>query len=263
MVERVGANCVGQVLKSLLDLQVFAFELLRLSVDPFRLHLYEGVQNESFCISWKFNEDGLGERLDVILNTVLYDIVDVSDELLKLEKTLVHVLQVAIDVHRRPGQLVYVWTKLVLQVLEVRHEHLLSVRTDLADDTLVFTQHESKFVVVHLKLLFLEQENLDTLRDLKANTAKALGFVDKSHDIGIKVHAEFIVVRITDDQRGLQTCLGLVDIANHSLEGSSSVLSNLIEENFFIVGALMVYVLAIGKISEETYTLSEKLFFKI
>ena len=217
LVERVRANCVDKVLNGLLDLVVLALELLRFSVDPLGLHLNEGVQSVSLRLSWQVNEDGLGERFEVVLDTVLHDVVDVDNELLELGKTLVHVLKVAIDVHRCPGQDVHAWAKLVLEVLKMRHEQRLGVRADPADDTLIFSKHEGKLVVVHLKLLFLEQDNLGALGDLDADTAKAFGLADKSHDIGIKVHAESVVVRVTDDESGEKTCLGLVDLIDPSL----------------------------------------------
>jgi hypothetical protein len=45
------------------------------------------------------NENGLGERLKIVLNTVLHDVVDVNDQLLQLGETLVDVMEIAINVH--------------------------------------------------------------------------------------------------------------------------------------------------------------------
>jgi len=45
------------------------------------------------------DEHSLGETLQVVLNSVLHDIIDVNDKLLKLGKSAMNMAQVAINVH--------------------------------------------------------------------------------------------------------------------------------------------------------------------
>ena len=126
-------------------------------------------------------------------------------------------LKVTIDVHGSPSKNVHTWAELVLKILKVRHEEGLGVRADLGHDAVVLTENESKFVVVHLELFFLEQDDLGTLRDLNTNTAKALSLTDQCHNLRVEVDVELVIVRVTDDESGKETSLGLLDFNNPPL----------------------------------------------
>jgi len=63
------------------------------------LHLDELVKSEGLSILRKVDKDSLGQALEVVLNSVLHDIIDVDDQLLKLSETLMDVVQVTVDVH--------------------------------------------------------------------------------------------------------------------------------------------------------------------
>jgi len=158
-----------------------------------------------------------------------------------------NVLEVSINVHRCPGEDVHTRAELVLEILEVRHEEGLGVGTDLVDDPVVFTEHKGKLVVVHLELLFLEKDNLGALRDLNTDTGKALGFTDQSHDLGVKVDVQFVVVGMSDDEGGEETSLGLLDLNEPSLSpfvleveervSDSVVMSNLLDGLLGLAGS--------------------------
>ena len=60
LIKCVGADSVDKILNSLFDLVVLALELLRLGVDPLRLHLDEGIESVGLSLSGEVNKDSLG-----------------------------------------------------------------------------------------------------------------------------------------------------------------------------------------------------------
>lgn len=160
LVELVGADSLDEVFHSTFNFVVLRLEFLRLVLDPDLLHLHEVIESEGLSILREVDQDSLGQSLEVVLNSVLHDIVDVDDQLLELSQALVHVMQVAVDVHGSPGEGDHAWPELVLKVFQVRHEQTLSVGADLVDNTVVLTQHEVQLCVVHLKLVLLEKDDL-------------------------------------------------------------------------------------------------------
>jgi len=122
LVKLIGADDLDKVIDCAFNLVVLGLELLRLFSDPLSLHGDEVIEGESLGILREIDENSLGEGLEVVLNSVLHDVVDVDNQLLELGKTNMHVIQVTIDVHRGPGKGHHSWSKLVLEVLEVRHE---------------------------------------------------------------------------------------------------------------------------------------------
>lgn len=99
LVELVGANSLDEIINSSFNLVVLASKLLRLNGDPFFLHLYKLVKSVSLSILRQVNQDSLGEGFKVVLDSVFHNIIDVNDELFEFGKTLVHMGQVAINVH--------------------------------------------------------------------------------------------------------------------------------------------------------------------
>ena len=99
LVKLVGANGLNEIFDGLLDFVVLGLELLTLGCNPFTLHLDEFIKSVGGRLLGQVHENCLGERLEVVLNTVLHDVIDIDDELLKLGKTCMYVGQVAIDVH--------------------------------------------------------------------------------------------------------------------------------------------------------------------
>lgn len=234
LVKLVGANGLDQILDSAFNLVVLAIKFLGLDGDPLLLHLNELIEGESTGVLGQVNKNGLGESLQVVLNTVLHDVVDVNNELLELGESLMHVVQVAIDVHRSPGEGHHTGAKLVLEILKVRNEQGLGVGTDLVDDPVVFAKDELELVVVALELVFLKKHNLGGLRDFNANTRKALGLTDQSKDLRVKVDVQLVVVGMTDDKSSLKTNLSLFDLID-PLGAPESLESNKSESNLVVL----------------------------
>lgn len=69
-----------------------------------------------------------------------------------------------------------------------------------------------QLIVVVLEFLFLQEDNLGGLGDVDADTGETLGLSNQSEDLRVEVHVQLHVVRVTNDQSGLQTGLGLVDV---------------------------------------------------
>jgi hypothetical protein len=122
LIELVGANGLDQILYSSFNLEVLGLKLLRLFLDPFLLHLDELIKSESLGILRKVNQDCLREGLKVVLNTILHDIVNVDDQLLKLSKALMNMVKIAIDVHGSPGKSNHTRSQFVLKILEMRNK---------------------------------------------------------------------------------------------------------------------------------------------
>ena len=211
LVKLIRANCLNQILNSALYLLVLRFKLLRLISDPSLLHLYKVVKSEGLCILRKVDKDCLGEGLKVVLNSVLHDVVDVDYKLFKLCKTLMDVMEVAINVHGGPCQGNHTWAEFVLKVFEVRNQQALGVGTDLVDNPVVFSQHEMKFGVVHLELVFLQKNDFGAFRDVNTYARQAFGFSDESENLAIKVDIKLVVVWMSDYQSGLKSSLCLLD----------------------------------------------------
>lgn len=170
LIKLVRANGLNQILNSSFNLLVLGDKFLRLNRDPVLLHLNKLLKSVSVGILGQVNEHGLGESLKVVLNTVFHDVVDIDNKLLQLGKTLMNVVQVAINVHGSPGKSDHTWSQLVFKILKVRNEKTLSVGANLVDNAVVFLENKLKFVVVHLEFIFLKKNNLSTLRNINTNT---------------------------------------------------------------------------------------------
>jgi len=177
---------------------------------------------------WEVDEHSLGETLQIVLNSVLHDIINVNDKLLKLGKTAVNMAQVAINVHGGPGEGHHTWSKLVLKILQVWYEERLSVWSDLVDDSVVFSEDKLKLVVVHVELIFLQKDDLGALWDINTNSSEALGFSNKGKDLRVEVDVKLVVLWVTDNESGLKSSLSLLDFGSpllspKVLEGEESV----------------------------------------
>jgi len=120
------------------------------------LHFNKGVKAVGLAVLRQVHKYSLGQSFEVVLNSVLHNIINVNDKLLELCQTLVNMMKVAIDVHRSPGKGNHTRSELVFKVLEMGDKQTLGVRSDLVDDPVVLSQNELKFVVIHLELVFLE-----------------------------------------------------------------------------------------------------------
>jgi len=212
LVQLVGANGLDQVVDGSFDLVVLALELLGLLSDPDLLHFDEVVEGEGLGVLWQVDEHSLGEGLQVVLNSVLHDVIDVDDQLLELGKSLVDVVQVSINVHGGPGEGDHTWSEFVLQVLKMGNQKTLGVWSDLVHDSVVLSQDELQFVVVVLELVLLEKNDLGTLWDVNSNSGKTLGLSDESKDLRVKVDVQLVVLWMSDYQSGLKSSLSLLNL---------------------------------------------------
>jgi hypothetical protein len=81
----------------------------------------------------------------------------------------------------------------------VRHEQALGVRPDLVDNSVVLSQDEVQLAVVHLELVFLEEDNLGTLRNVNTDAGEALSLTDEGQDLAVEVDIQLVVVGMSDD----------------------------------------------------------------
>jgi len=211
LIKLVRADSLDEIFDSALNFVVLAAEFLRLNSDPLLLHLDELVKSVGLRLLGQVNEDSLGESLQVVLDTVLHDVVNVDDELLELSKTLVNMGKVTINVHGGPGKGDHTGAELVLKILQVGHQEGLGVGADLVHDSVVLAQHEVKLRVVVLELLLLQEDNLGRLGNVDSNTGEALSLTDESENLGVEVHVQTIVVGVTNDEGGLEASLCLLD----------------------------------------------------
>jgi hypothetical protein len=233
LIKLVRANGLNQILDSSFDLLVLAPELLGLLLDPLLLHLDELLESEGLRILGQVDKHGLGERLEVVLDTVLHDVVDVDDQLLELVQSLMNVGQVSINVHRSPSQSDHTWSQLVFQIFQVWDKETLCVWPDLVHDPIILSQDKLKLIVVHLELVFLEEYNLCTLWDFNSNSGQALGLSDEGKDFRVEVDIQLIVLWVTDYESGLKTGLSLLDfscpfLSPEVFEGEESVADSIV-----------------------------------
>jgi hypothetical protein len=169
------------------------------------LHVDEFIEREGRTVLRQVNKDGLRESLQVVLNTVLHDIVNVDNELIKLAEALMNVVEEALDVHGGPGKTADTGAEAALEIVDVRCKETTGVGTDLVHNTDALAYDVLKLVVVVLELFFLEQDDFSALRDFNSNTGKAFGLTDKGHDFAIKVDVELQVLVVTNEEGSLKT----------------------------------------------------------
>ena len=192
------------------------------------MHVDEFIERESRTILGEVNKDGLGQSLQVVLNSVLHNIVNVDNELVKLGETLVDVVEESINVHGGPGETANTRAESAFEVINVRSKETAGVGADLVHNTDSLADDVLQLVVVVLELLFLEEHNFGTLRNFNSNSGEALGLTDESHDFTIKVNVKLEVLVVTDEESSLETSLCSIDfllpfLTPHVLVGEKSV----------------------------------------
>jgi hypothetical protein len=213
LIELVRADSLDEILYSSLNLEVLGLELLGLFLDPLLLHLDELIKSEGLGILGKVDQDSLGERFEVVLNTVLHDIIDVNNQLFKLGEALMNVIEITIDVHGSPGEGNHTGSEFVLEIFQVRHKKRLGVGSDLVDDSVVLSEDELELVLVGLELILLQQDDLGRLRDINGtNSREALSFSDEGHDLRVEVDIQLVVLRMSDDKGSLEASLGTINL---------------------------------------------------
>jgi hypothetical protein len=213
LIELVRADSLDEILYSSLNLEVLGLELLGLFLDPLLLHLDELIKSEGLGILGKVDQDSLGERFEVVLNTVLHDIIDVNNQLFKLGEALMNVIEITIDVHGSPGEGNHTGSEFVLEIFQVRHKKRLGVGSDLVDDSVVLSEDELELVLVGLELILLQQDDLGRLRDINGtNSREALSFSDEGHNLRVEVDIQLVVLRMSDDKGSLEASLGTINL---------------------------------------------------
>ena len=74
----------------------------------------------------------------------------------------------------------------------------LGIWSDFVHNPVIFSQDKLKFIVVHLELIFLKEDNLGTFWDINSNSGKTFCFSDQCQDFRVKVHVELVVFWVTD-----------------------------------------------------------------
>lgn len=110
---------MDQVLNSAFNFVVLAAEFLGFDSNPLLLHLNELIKSVSLGILWQVDQDSLGEGLEVVLNSVLHNVIDVDNKLLKFGEALMNMSQVTINVHRCPGKGNHTRAELVLKIFKM------------------------------------------------------------------------------------------------------------------------------------------------
>jgi hypothetical protein len=154
----------------------------------------------------------LGDLLEVVLDTVLDDVVDRDDELVELVETLVNVLEVGVDVHGGPGKGDHTGSELVLKILKMGLEEVLGDGLDLSKNLLMLIENILELIEVHLKLLFLEKDDSSSLRDLNMLSFEALSFTDELKNGDIEVNVKRSGITFSDDQSSLESSLSSLDL---------------------------------------------------
>lgn len=187
------------------------------------------------------DEHNLRDSLQVIFDSVLDNIIDVDDELFEFLESLVHVGQIALDVHGCPSQCDHTRSEFKVKIFDVRKQEVLADRLDLRVDSLVFLECVEEFVVVGFKLVFLEENDLRGFRDFNTLSIEALSFSDELHDFQVEVHVELLVFIVSDDESGLECSLGLFDfiypilVVPHFVDGellAESVVGSVVSTDF-------------------------------
>jgi len=83
---------------------------------------------------------------------------------------------------------------------------------DFAENFLMLVENILKFVEVHLELLLLQKDDSGSLRDLNVLSLKTFGFTDELENSNIEVDIQGSGVRFSDNQSGLETSFGSLNL---------------------------------------------------
>ena len=92
------------------------------------------------------------------------------------------------------------------------YEQALRIRSNFVNDSVVFSEHKLKLVVIHLEFVLLEEYNFGGLRNVNSDSGQALRFSDQGQNLAVEVHVQLVVVGVSDDERRLQPRLRLFDL---------------------------------------------------
>ena len=141
-----------------------------------------------------------------------------AHELVERLHGVVDAVQVRVDVHARPREHVQPRLDLLLQVHDVGlHQPLEHVR-DRPLDALGLLEHVRELVVVGLELVLLQQHHLGRLGDLDAHALQVLGLAHKLQDVAVEVDQQPAVLRVADQERGLQAGLVALDLGQEVVD---------------------------------------------
>jgi hypothetical protein len=135
----------------------------------------------------EIDQKDFGDLFQVVLDTVLDDVIDRDDQLVELVQTLVDVLQVGVDVHGSPCEGDHSWSELKLEIFEMWLKEILGDGLDLAKDFFVLVKDVLELVKVHLELFLLKEDDSGGLWDLDVLSLEALGFTDQLQNSNIEV----------------------------------------------------------------------------
>lgn len=115
----------------------------------------------------------------------------------------------------------------------------LSVWSDLVNNPVVLSENELELVVVHLELVLLEKNNLGALWDIDTDSSEALSFSNEGEDLRVEVDVELVVLWMTNNKSGLESCFGLLDLGSpllspKILEGEESVTDLVVHLNVLL-----------------------------
>jgi hypothetical protein len=171
--------------------------------DVIFLTLDKLLKRHKLNIIKKIDKKDLGDLLEVILDTILNNIVNRDDELVEFVKTLMNMLKIRVNVHGGPGKGDHTGSELELKILKMGLEEVLGDRLDLSKNLLVLIENILELIEVHLKLLFLEKDDSSSLRDLNMLSLEALGFTNKLENSDIEVNVERSGITFSDDKGSL------------------------------------------------------------
>mmetsp|Transcript_3914 Transcript_3914/g.13590 ORF Transcript_3914/g.13590 Transcript_3914/m.13590 type:complete len:213 (+) Transcript_3914:4155-4793(+) len=128
-----------------------------------------------------------------------------------MREALVHAVEVAIYVHRRPRQDVHPRVQLLLDVVEVRLHQRFHHRDDQVHDAVVLFERVRQLVVVLLEFLLLEQHHLRRLRHLYPHALQIPRLAHELYDLLVEVHEKVPGLRVLHDERRLKPSLAALD----------------------------------------------------
>jgi hypothetical protein len=123
---------VDQVINGSLNFFVLRHKEVGVLGDVIFLTLDELLKGHGLGVVGEVDKEDLGDLLEVVLDTVLDDVVDRDDELVEFVETLVNVLEVGVDVHGGPGKGDHTGSELELKIFKMWLKKVLGDWLDLA-----------------------------------------------------------------------------------------------------------------------------------
>lgn len=177
-----------KVVDGLLDHDILALEVDGFAVDLDSLHVHEVFERDGVGLRLgELDQNFLRDRLDVLLNTGLNQVVAIVDKFTQLDQVFLDLFDERLDLQRGPGDFLESGLEFLLKVLQVWLHKFSQNTSDFAAHFVVLANDFVELVEVAFVFVFLNQHGLCGLQQFDVVPLEDFGFTDQLEDHGVEV----------------------------------------------------------------------------